>query len=494
MFDFLNQAGTLAELGWDGPQREVLWRYNQHYFDDLNAFGARERLPWHLSLMDDWVAHQVPGRGVGWAPYPTSLRIANWIKWSLRGNTLSGPTLHSLAIQARWLSRRIEWHLLGNHLFVNGKALLMAGLYFQGDEAQNWLARGLAIVQRELPEQVLPDGGNFERSPMYHALFLEDLLDLINIAQAASGAITDETLRGWCAAAQRMCDWLEAMCHPDGELALFNDTAIAVAPSPAQLRAYAQRLGVLTAGETRLAGPDRDGIAVQLRPLSDSGYFRLDWPDAVALCDAAPIGPDYLPAHAHADSLSFELSIGAQRVIVHSGTSCYGTSPERVRQRGTAAHNTVQIDGQDSSEVWGGFRVARRARTVVDRAFQDADGVTIEAHHDGYRRLPGRNLHRRRWFAGRHRLCIDDVVSGEHRLAQARFHFHPDLTLAPEHGDWLVRAAGAVIAVVRFEQPGAVQLVASTWHPGFGQSIPGQCLVADLHQGALRTIIDWGGA
>ncbi|MEN9780004.1 MAG: hypothetical protein RL014_1152 [Pseudomonadota bacterium] len=93
---------------------------------------------------------------------------------------------------------------------------------------------------------------------------------------------------------------------------------------------------------------------------TDSGYVRLDNGPAVALLDVAPVGPDYLPGHAHADTLSFELSVGAQRVLVNSGTSCYGSSAERLRQRGTAAHNTVVVNGQDSSEVWGGFRVARR--------------------------------------------------------------------------------------------------------------------------------------
>ena len=81
----------------------------------------------------------------------------------------------------------------------------------------------------------------------------------------------------------------------------------------------------------------------------------------MALLDVAPVGPDYLPGHAHADTLSFELSLFGQRVLVNSGTSQYEAGPERSRQRGTAAHNTVIVDGHDSSEVWAGFRVARRA-------------------------------------------------------------------------------------------------------------------------------------
>src|SRR5690606_31907456 len=109
----------------------------------------------------------------GWEPYPLSLRIVNWIKWAMSGSTLSPTMEQSLAIQVRWLTGRLEYHLLGNHLFANAKALVMAGLFFKGPEADAWLAKGLSILEREVPQQLLPDGGHFERSTMYHALALE---------------------------------------------------------------------------------------------------------------------------------------------------------------------------------------------------------------------------------------------------------------------------------------------------------------------------------
>src|SRR5690606_4780416 len=110
----------------------------------------------------------------------------------------------------------------------------------------------------------------------------------------------------------------------------------------------------------------------------------------------APVGPDYLPGHAHADTLSFELSLFGQRVLVNSGTSCYGHGSERIRQRGTTAHNTVVVDGADSSEVWSGFRVARRAR-AINPEVHDHQGLEASCSHDGYHRLPGRVTHHRRW-------------------------------------------------------------------------------------------------
>jgi hypothetical protein len=87
-FLFLGERGSLRELGWDGPQREKLWRYNQHYFDDLNARDAETRADWHRDLIDTWIRENPPGRGSGWEPYPTSLRMVNWVKWALAGNPL----------------------------------------------------------------------------------------------------------------------------------------------------------------------------------------------------------------------------------------------------------------------------------------------------------------------------------------------------------------------------------------------------------------------
>src|SRR5690606_32197047 len=124
-FDFIGERHDVADDGdviWDNPAWPRLWRYNLHYFDDLAADGNEERHSWHEALIDRWIAGNPPGKGTGWEPYPTSLRIVNWVKWALasdaRGATearLTPAAQNSLATQARWLRRRLEIHLLGNH-------------------------------------------------------------------------------------------------------------------------------------------------------------------------------------------------------------------------------------------------------------------------------------------------------------------------------------------------------------------------------------------
>ena len=475
---FLNESRSVAAKAvWNDSAVEKLWLYNLHYFDDLNAEDAKKRREWHIRLIERWIEENPPGYGNGWEPYPSSLRIVNWIKWALSGGELSPRAIASLAVQIRFLSERLEFHLLGNHLLANAKALIFAGAFFEQDEAQEWQAKGSRILRRELPEQILADGGHFERSPMYHGIILEDLLDIENIGKAYGlGAIIEGEM------IDKMTRWLAAMCHPDGEIAFFNDAAFGIAPDLSELNEYAGRL----------RHPVQDAPSDGVLRLAESGYIRLQKGRAVLLVDAAPVGPSYLPGHAHADTLSFELSLQGHRVMVNSGTSCYGNGLERLRQRSTTAHNTMVIDGQNSSEVWGGFRVARRAQVQSLNIAETAGGTRVEASHDGYRRLSGRNLHRRRWLLSDESLEIEDEVTGVFDRAEIRFHLHPEITvLDASVGKVSLRLTDGKMVEVVIE--GANLFVEqTTWHPYFGVATPNTCLVAVLTDSKVRTIIKWG--
>ncbi|MGK5033756.1 heparinase II/III family protein [Janthinobacterium sp. LB3P118] len=487
VFCFLNETHDLDTLqGWDDTAVSKLWRYNLHYFDMLHSGDATRHGAQHHRLLLRWMRENPPGQGSGWEPYPTSLRVINWIKWALNGTPLSPEELDSLAIQVRWLSKRLEIHLLGNHLFANAKALIFAGLFFSGPEAAKWLATGMQILAREIPEQILPDGGQFERSTMYHALALEDILDLDNVTQAF-GAALDARARAltdsWRALAGPMHAWLLAMSHPDRLISFFNDAAFDIAVPTPELEKYASRLGhacVLTLP---------DGV----HHLADSGFLRIQQDQAVALLDIGPIGPDYLPGHAHADTLSFELSLFGQRVFVNSGTSEYGLGTERLRQRGTSAHNTVCVDQQDSSEVWSGFRVARRARTTALQINPSQDAISVSCAHDGYHRLPGKNLHSRTWRIAPGSLELCDTVSGAFGKAEAHFHLHPDVCIMDggSQRQCLLKLPEGQLVDFGVTGGGTLNIVESTWHPRFGQSQPTSCLVVRLTGATLTSAIHW---
>ncbi len=465
MFLFLNERGVLAEIGWDGPQRNKLWRYNQHYFDDLNAINASARCDRHEALLEDWLQSNAPTTGTGWESYPTSLRIVNWIKWLQGGNRLSPGCVQSLAVQARWLRRRLEVHLLGNHLMANAKAMVFAGLLFKGNEPKEWLKKGLAILERELPEQVLEDGGHFELSPMYHQIALEDVLDLINLCRAYERPYPNE----WNGIIRQMLRWLKVMQHPDGGIAFFNDAAMGIAPEPSAIETYAARL------DFGHDAPVGDGVT----DLVSTGYFRLQQSAAVVYIDAAPVGPDYLPGHAHADTLSCEFSLYGQRVLVNSGVSVYGCGEERQRQRSTAAHNTLVIDGQNSSEVWAGFRVGRRARIIERQAGVESGALWVKSAHNGYRALNGSPIHIRTWRLGQNELEVIDEVEGRgfHRL-DVVWRLHPDITLLRVSATE-AELRGQAFLVSLICEGCTLNVEPTTWHPRFGTSV-------NTHQLVLR--------
>lgn len=468
---------------WNDPARDKLWLYNLHYFDDLNADDSASRTDWQRSLVKRWIAENPPGQGNGWEPYPCSLRIVNWIKWALAGQVLATAWRDSLAVQTRWLRRRLEFHLLGNHLFANAKALLFSGLFFDGEEADAWQRCALAILQRELAEQVLTDGGHFERSPMYHALMLQDVLDLLNVIRALATPDSPSAMLApkLEAAVAPMLHWLAAMTHPDATPGLFNDTAVDLAPSLAALQQHAAQLGLA------LPAPPQP----PLERLDASGYVRAAQGPAVLLIDVAPVGPDYLPGHAHADTLSFELSLGGRRLLVNGGTSCYGSGPRRQHERSTAAHTTVEVAGQNSSQVWSGFRVGRRARPGPLQARATAERVEVRSSHDGYRFLPGRPRHERCWTMNAKGLCVTDCVTNPALAAVARFLLAPDLDIAPDGAAaWTIGARGQTLArVTVIAGSGRVEAASCTRRFGIVEST--HCLAVVLAAGRAETRWTW---
>lgn len=488
-FRFLKRIHTLATSSdWNHTTWGKLWLYNLHYFDDLNAEDAKERQDWHRALIARWIADNPPGHGIGWEPYPLSLRIINWIQWIRAGHVPRLGWIHSLSIQARHLARRLEWHLLGNHLLANAKALVYAGLFFDGPEAERWLQAGLRILDRQLSEQILADGGHFERSPMYHAIILKDLLDLANLERTYPRHVSASQSTRWRDTASHMLGWLGVMTHPDGGIAFFNDAAFGIAPSLEELADYARK------SATIVPSPSKSGagtVSSRLTLLPDSGYARLEIGPAVLLADIGMIGPDYLPGHAHADTLSFEISLSGQRIIVNSGTSCYGVHSERQRQRGTAAHNTVVLDRRDSSEVWSNFRVARRARPTGLRWGEETDHLWIECGHDGYRHLRGRPLHFRYWRLGTNNLNIQDRIEGSGH-AIARYHLHPAIRaeLNPSGCEGTFQRFGQTSLTFHLTG-GTGRLVTTTWHPRFGVSEQNICLEIHFNSAEAGFSIRW---
>lgn len=404
-FNFLNVTKSFSLSNfWNVSSQTKLWLYNLHYFDGL--LNAETPTELKQSLIHKWILQNELGTGNGWEPYPSSLRIINWIKWHLSDHKLDEEAIRSLAIQVEYLTLNIEYHLQGNHLFANAKALLIAGVFFKGHLADKWFSIGYEILEKQIPEQFLDDGAHFELSPTYHALLTEDLLDIIQFMKMSDKPIPYD----WKKVAENAINWLSGMTRPDGLPPLFNDAAYGISPLLKDIISYGKAIGI----------SEPEIINSGITDFSASGYFRYEDYKYSLFGDAGQIGPDYIPGHAHCDMLNFELFAHGKPIVVDTGTSTYEIGSRRQIERSTSSHNTVQIENFEQSEIWGAFRVARRAKISKRKISPQS----VVAAYKGYQNT----VHQRKFEFHEDHIIIQDEIY-DNKNAVARMHFHPDITV-----------------------------------------------------------------
>lgn len=418
-------ARVSLDGAWTLPGLGLSWNYPVHYFDALRALtaGVREepqRAGAIARFMTRWIESHPPGSPVAWDPYPTAIRLVNWVEAVHVLAEHTDPSwrdhvLESIHTQARWLASNLERHLLGTHLLKDLKALLVVATCFDDDTAQSWRREASRLLARELHAQVDADGAHAEPSAMYHCMALEDVLDLLNFRDAV-----DERLAALLHdVARRMLRFAHVTRTPDGGYALRGDAWSGGAPTPNELVAYAQRLGV--DWDARDTSHDAAGAETTWTHFATSGVAV--WRDAstYVLADVGGMGTPHLAAHGHCDSLAFELWMGGQPWIVDSGTWTYEPGHDRHACRSTRAHNTLEIDAREQHEIWGAFRVARRSDVHAIRRTETALEATLVPWF-------ARRLRARRQFAMHDgNFVVRDVVEGDgvHRV-DSRFHVHPD--------------------------------------------------------------------
>ena len=477
---FLNRTKSLdLPSDWNTKDLSKLWVYNLNYFEDLLSDNAHKKMQLHRNLLDLWVDQNPIGSENSWEPYPTSLRIVNILKAWLGGLELDQKVFCSVFYQASYLSNDLEKHILGNHYFVNLKALLFAGVIYNVSSWRKIAEQGLLS---EIPEQILDDGANFELSPMYHSLMLVDMLDIANLTKSYSDLISRQLALMVEMYLTKMLRFMAVIAHPDGGVAFFNDSVNGVAPSKLKIEMYAKKLGYV------VKQIESDGPLVLDN--KNSGYMCAMFNGSKLIFDASAVGPEYIPGHAHADTLSFELSIGLQRVFVNSGISEYGLSETRMNQRKTFSHNTVVVDEKDSSQVWSGFRVAKRARVSHRSAtLLSKSSIVLQASHNGYKSVFGGCLHNRKIILGSQTLTVIDELKGSFKSAMSRLYFHPELTINLENNILSVEGPGFMMTGDLTECPASI--VNTLWHPEFGVSLPNKALEIEFISKKLKIKFKW---
>lgn len=370
-FIFLNLEHDFA--GWNFTENGMLWAYNQNYFDWVNQDGYTEEdgCKW----IDKFI-NKLSDNKVGLDPYPIALRSINWVKFFCRyPDAATKSRLDSLYSQIKLLEKKLEYHLLGNHLLEDACALYIVGSFFN-DKPLLQKAKKLLLAQ--LDEQVLKDGAHYEQSPMYHCILLDRLLDCINIK-------SDNKLIDY---AQRMMGHLESVKWGVGCLPLLNDSANGIAPTTSQLFYYAKGLG----------------LKWGMIPMKECGYRKMLAGNMEAIVDVGNITATYQPGHTHADTFNYELHIDGKPFVVDTGISTYNKTERRQLERSTIAHNCVSPEEKNSSDVWGGFRVGKRCHTDIT---EDIENV-IEAVHDGFGKICRRKFEMKNGI-----FSIEDWYDGE---------------------------------------------------------------------------------
>lgn len=455
-FCFVNQTANLGfPVDWSAKGMPRLWSYNLHYFDWLWSFlderSKTEDERWESAkrLTHDWMINHPPSKTAeGWEPYPVSLRLINWsLLYGVKHRVLVQQDeafklqlLESIGRQVKWLELNLETHIQANHLLENLAALVCVACVFEGDEANRVLSRYLPMLNREIDEQFLADGMHYERSPMYHLRVLW-LVEMLGAAGSPEVQVAVSEVGG------KMKRALGCLRHPDGEIAQFNDAAVGIYQDSWRTKPECGSWALPEAGYFGFRSSEKDYLIV----------------------DAGAIGPDYQPGHAHADFLSFELSLAGHRVVTDTGVGTYEIGPQRFYDRSTAAHSTVEVDGENSVEVWSGFRVGRRTKPRVLRWEPRGDGCILEAEHRGYDHLPSRAIHRRTFVWKEAQLEIRDQIAISESVGIAgRIHLAPGVEARLENQVVFCRVA-EVAFIIESEGPGKISLKESLAFTFFGQ-------------------------
>ena len=465
IFRFRRVAPVKFEDGIDwifrpGGNIDWTWDLNRHpYFITLGKaywYTEDERYAEKFTeLLLDWIAANPAGVGhPNWSSVlEVAVRLNTWI-WAycfFRQVDAFGRNEHiaflkCLLTHARYLAARIERHAVNNHLLLEAKALAFCGILFpEFKEAREWQESGLRILWDEVEKQVCEDGVHAERAPLYHCCVMSELLEMLALLDHNGLHVPEQVIDRF----ERMLDFEMNITKPDGTIPLFGDSAL----TDFLMRFSQHGAGAVLFDRIRLAGRSLDEEMVWLlgswafhgkagqtettpslvsRPFAQGGYFIMCAGEGARelylAFDCGPFGYHSVPIHGHADALSFELYAYEHSLLLDSGVYSYHLGEDwRNYFRGTRAHNTVVVDGEDQSVLLGTRYVHRPAQATLHRWVTSHQFDFADGSHDGYRRLRYAITHRRQiFFVKPEYWVVIDTLTGEGRHCfDLYFHLGP---------------------------------------------------------------------
>jgi uncharacterized heparinase superfamily protein len=416
---------------------------------DLRVIGTDAARMRARALVADWIAGG-SADPMSVRPDVTGTRIAAWLAHfdffaASADDEFRQKLMWRLVSDARMLSAAVPPEELDGRAFTALRGLIAASIALPQHAA--YLSRALRFLVQEIGRQVLPDGGHAERSPGVQLEVLRELIDIRGLLHAGGVEPPSALTSG----IERSAAALRTLRHGDGGLALFNGTRDELASMIELVLGQAGRSGRAPAS------------------LPDAGFYRLQAGRTVLIVDAGPPAPHGLDRLAHAGTLSFELSVGRDRLIVNCGPAPLagnvtarggaGVNVWTDAARATAAHSTLTIADTSSAELRPAGLGRRPAHVAAER--HEANGAHwLEASHDGWKKGFGA-IHRRSLYLAESGEDIrgEDLIEAAQGQAFAiRFHLHPLVTASMQQdgeavllrvasGGWRLRAEGAALSL-----------------------------------------------
>ncbi|MDM1412152.1 alginate lyase family protein [Myroides odoratimimus] len=456
-FNFLNIIHSFDDaIDWNFMEYGKLWNYNLEYFNYLDQEDLT--IDRKVELINDFYDFSIKNKRV-LEPYPVSLRSINIIKFATKEGLNKEFFIGYTYQELQFLHANYEYHILGNHLLENCFAMILGGAFF---DEQTWLNKAKRTLYKELEEQVLEDGAHFELSPMYHQIILYRVLELIDWYAAYSDR--DEVFLAFLREkASKMLSWLEQISFRIGDIPLFNDAANGITYDTSRLLHYANVLS----------------ISSKKIPLGKSGYRSYQGINYEIKVDYAQVGASYQPGHSHADALGFILYYKNKPLFVEAGTSTYQIGKQRNYERSTIAHNTVVVNGLNQSEVWGGFRLGKRAKTYIEHDEKNR----IKGYHDGYKHTVG-NVYRE-FILEDNQVVIIDAIEKSKGECKVYFHLSEYISVLEKNDSTLILSNGVSIY---FENAINFNVIKSTYAEEYNIYKEGITIIVDFVSSLKTTI------
>jgi hypothetical protein len=542
--DYLNGVTPPLDFGPDMDYRDTttcgdikyVWEHNRHHHlvELAKAYyitGKKEYADEILAQVDGWIEQCPYLRGVHWSSsLESAIRVINWcFAYQFIAARKDGYLEEHAEFVERW-TRSIHQHLVfisryfsryssaNNHLIGEACGLYVGAFCFNYRESQRWLRMSQGILEDEALRQIWPDGVDKEQAISYQA-FVFDFLLIAALLGRRNGR---EFSGQFWERLERTAEFVAALIDAKGDVPQLGDEDdgyVVVLAHGGDFKLFRSLLATAAVlfrrGDFARAAVRYDEKSFWLLGFQDfqslcdrdqgrippisfhyGGYHILKADEGALVMDCGPLGYLSLAAHGHADALSVLLAYKDQSFLVDPGTYAYHTQREwRDYFRGTAAHNTVRIDGVDQSVIGGNFMWLRKARCHTLR--QEAQDVV--AWHDGYMRLSQPVRHEREtvYVQEERSFKIIDRIQGKGKhLVELFFHLSPSCTLREKGGGYVLANGPATVVLQPDRQLrersvlcGSLSPLAGWYSPGYDRKIPATTLRLALTTGGSTELV-----